>query len=135
MGDNLIGTVSTGKVTFKSYNMLYSKDLNLNLDTSTGNIDVDLYQYVSMGANVSGIWETSTGNVDVFYRDSLVDTGVRFVGSKGTGSFIYTSDPTMDITGVSGNTYVSFDFGTASYRYEFSLRTSTGNIIGNAQSD
>jgi hypothetical protein len=135
MGDNLIGTVSTGNVNFKSYNMVYSKDINLNLASSTGKIDVDLYQYISMGANVSGIWETSTGNVDVLYRDSLVDTGVRFVGSKGTGSFIYTSHATMDIEGITDNIYYSLDFAAANYRYEISLETSTGNIIANAQSD
>ncbi|MBY9013919.1 MAG: hypothetical protein KGD70_16230, partial [Candidatus Lokiarchaeota archaeon] len=100
MGDNLIGTVSTGSVNFKSYNMLYSKDINLNLETSTGSIDVELSQYISMGANVTGTWETSTGSVDVLYRDNLIDTDVRFVGSTGTGSINYQTHATMEITGL-----------------------------------
>ncbi|MFX0074258.1 MAG: hypothetical protein ACFE96_02355 [Candidatus Hermodarchaeota archaeon] len=134
MGDNLIGTVSTGDINFKSYNMLYSKDIDLNLDTSTGSIDVDLYQYISMGANVSGIWETSTGSVDVFYRDTLVDTDVRFVGSTGTGSINYTPHATMEITGL-GSVYSTSNYGDGMYRYLFSLDTSTGSINANAQSD
>jgi hypothetical protein len=133
MGDNLIGTVSTGSVTFKSYNMVYSKDINLNLDTSTGSIDVELYQYISMGANVSGMWDTSTGSVDVLYRDSLSDTGVRFVGSIGTGSINYTPHATMEITGL-GSIYSSLDYGVANYRYVVSLDTSTGSINADAQS-
>lgn len=133
MGDNLIGTVSTGDVNFKSYNMVYLKDINLNLGTSTGDIDVELYQYVSMGANVTGTWDTSTGNVDVLYRDNLADTGVRFVGSTGTGSINYISHATMEITGL-GSIYSSLDYGTANFRYLVSLDTSTGSIYANAQS-
>ena len=131
MGDNLISTVSTGSVTFKSYNMVYTKDIILNLETSTGGIDVELYQYISMGANVTGTWETSTGSVDVLYRDNLVDTGFRFVGSIGPGSITYLGNGT--ISG-SGGIYTSTNYGDAMYRYAFSLRTSTGSINANAQS-
>ncbi len=133
MGDNLIGTTSTGSVTFKSYNMVYTKDILLNLKTSTGSVDADLYQYITMGANVSGTWETSTGSVNVLYRDNLVDTGVKFIGSTGTGSVNYTPDPSMEITG-GGNIYSTLVYATMTYRYEFSLDTSTGSVTANAQS-
>ena len=133
MGDNLIGTVSTGSISFKSYNMVYTKNINLNLDTSTGSIDVDLYQYISMGANITGSWETSTGSIDVYYRDNLVDTDVRFVGSTGTGSINYTPDASMDITGL-GSIYSTLNYGDAMYRYVFSLDTSTGSVNADAQS-
>ncbi|MHA1234094.1 MAG: hypothetical protein ACTSQL_03295 [Promethearchaeota archaeon] len=134
MGDNLIGTVSTGSVTFKSYNMVYTKDIILNLETSTGSIYVDLYQYISMGANVTGSWQTSTGSVDVLYRDNLVDTDVRFVGSTSLGSIDYTTHATMVITGPGSNIYSTLNHGDAMYRYTFSLDTSTGSINANAQS-
>ena len=133
MGEDLEGTVSTGSVTFKSYNMVYAKDINLNLETSTGSINADLYQYTSMGANVTGSWETSTGSVDVFYRDNLVDTDVRFVGSTSTGSINYITHPTMNITSL-GSVYSTLDFGDAMYRYVFSLDTSTGSVFADAQS-
>jgi len=133
MGDNLIGSVSTGSVSFKSYNMVYTKDIILNLETSTGSINAELYQYISMGANVSGSWETSTGSVTVLYRDNLVDTGVKFIGSTGTGSINYTPDPSMEITG-GGNIYSTLVYATMTYKYEFSLDTGTGSINANAQS-
>ena len=134
MGGNLKGKTSTGSVNYKSYNMFYLNDILLNLETSTGSINVELYQYISMGANVTGTWETSTGSVNVLYRDTLVDTDVRFIGSKGTGSFNYEVDPTMIITGLHNNIYSTVNFGEATYSYVFSLDTSTGNINADAQS-
>jgi len=133
MGDNLIGTVSTGSVTFKSYNMVYTKNINLNLETSTGSIDSDLYQYITMGANVTGTWETSTGSVNVVYRDNLVNTDVRFIGSIGTGSINYTPHFSMNITSF-GKIYSTLNYGDGAYIYLFSLDTSTGSINANAQS-
>jgi len=129
--DNLIGETSTGSVTFKSYNMQYTTDILLNLKTSTGSINADLYQYVSMGANVTGTWKTSTGSVNVVYRDNLVDTGFKFVGSIGPGSITYLGNGT--ITG-SGSIYTSTNYGYATYRYTFSLVTSTGSITADAVS-
>jgi len=134
MGEDLEGTVSTGSVTFKSYNMVYAKDINLNLETSTGSINADLYQYITMGANVTGSWETSTGSVNVVYRDNLVNTDVRFIGSTSTGLINYTPHATMEITGL-GSIYSTLNYGDATYRYLFSLDTSTGSVNANAQSD
>ena len=132
--DNLIGETSTGSVTFKSYNMQYTTDILLNLKTSTGSINADLYQYVSMGANVTGTWETSTGSVNVLYRDNLNNTNVRFIGSTSVGSINYTPHATMAITGPGSNIYSTLSYGDAMYRYVFSLDTSTGSINANAQS-
>ena len=133
MGDNLIGTTSTGSVSFKSYNMVYTKDINLNLKSDTGSIDADLYQYISMGANVTGIWESDTGSIDVLYRDNLVNTNVRFISSTTTGSINYVIDPSMEITSL-GSIYSTLNYGDAMYRYVFSLDTSTGSVSANAQS-
>ena len=133
MGDNLIGSTSTGSVTFKSYNMQYTTDILLNLETSTGSINADIYQYITMSANVTGTWETSTGSVNVLYRDNLVNTDVRFIGSFSTGSINYTPHATMEITSL-GSIYSTLNYGDAIYRYIFSLDTSTGSINANAQS-
>ena len=131
MGDDLTGTVSTGSVTFKSYNMYYFKDIDLNLQTSTGSIDAELYQYIDMGANVTGNVHTSTGSIDVFYRDNLANTGVRFASSTSTGSVYYTSHATMEIL---GNVYSSENYGIAMCKYTFTLATSTGSVYVNSQS-
>jgi len=133
MGDNLIGSSDTGSVSFKSYNMVYTKDINLNLESDTGNIDAFLYQSITMGANVTGTWETDTGSIDVFYRDKLVNTNVRFIGSTTTGSFYYVDDATMEITSL-GSIYSTLNYGDGMYRYLFSLDTQTGNIDADAQS-
>ena len=134
MIDNLAGKTSTGSVSFKSYNMFYPSDTPLNLEASTGSIDVDLYQYIAMGANVSGSWETSTGSVNVFYRDDQTNTDVRFIGSTGTGSINYVTHATMEITGPESNIYSTLNFGDATYRYVISLDTSTGSIDADAES-
>ncbi|NVM17631.1 MAG: hypothetical protein HWN80_07930 [Candidatus Lokiarchaeota archaeon] len=131
MGDNLYGETSTGSVTFKSYNMQYSTDILLNLKTSTGSINSDLYQHIIMGANVTGTWETSTGSVNVVYRDTLVNTGFRFISSASPGSINYSGNGT--VTG-SGGIYSSMNYGSATYRYQFSLDTSTGSINAEAYS-
>jgi len=133
-GADLIGTSSTGHLDFKSYNMVYTKNINLNLKSSTGGIDADLYHYISMGANVTGIWETTTGSIDVLYRDNLVDTDVRFIRSTTSGSINYISlDDSMEITSL-GSYFSTKSFGNATYSYVFSLDTSTGNIDVDAQS-
>ncbi|MFX1499053.1 MAG: hypothetical protein ACFFBH_16170 [Promethearchaeota archaeon] len=131
MGDDLSSDVSTGGITYYSYNMQYSKNIAISLKTSTGSINADIYQYIAMGANVSGTIETSTGGIDVFYRDSSVQTGVRFVSSTSTGAINYTPHVSMEII---SDLYQSNDYNTATSRYLFSLTTSTGNINVNAQS-
>ncbi|MBY8988846.1 MAG: hypothetical protein KGD61_10360 [Candidatus Lokiarchaeota archaeon] len=133
MSNNIIGSTSTGSVTFKSYNMFYTTNSTINLETSTGSISSDLYQYIAMGANVSGTWKTSTGNVNVVYKDNLVDTGVRFIGSIGTGSINY-SGTGMEITGLPNNIFSTVNYTDTTYRYLFSLDTSTGSINANAES-
>jgi len=134
MGDDLIESSDTGSVTLKSYNMIYTKDIILNLESDTGSIDVELCQYITMGANVTGTWETNTGNIDVLYRDNLVDTDVRFIGSTSLGSFNYVDNATMVITGIGDNIYSTLNYGDAANNYVFSLDTSTGSINANAQS-
>ena len=134
MGDNLIYSTSTGALNFKSYNMVYTKDIVLNLETSTGSLDADLYQYVTMGANVTGTWKTSTGNVNVLYRDNLNNIDIRFTGSSSPGGITYTPHATMLTSGPDSNVYSTLNYGDAMYRYAFSLQTSTGSITANAQS-
>jgi len=134
MGDDLTGVVSTGNLMFKNYNMYYSKDIDLKLETSMGNIDAEIYQYINMGANVTGSMKTSTGNIEVLYRDNLANTGVKFTSSYSVGSINYTPHATMEITGGLGSIYSSINYGIATYKYTFTLVTSTGSIDVDGQS-
>jgi hypothetical protein len=134
MGDDLIGIVSTGSVTLKSHNMYYSKEIDLKLQTSTGSIDAEIYQHIDMGANVIGSMKSSTGSIEVLYRDSLANTGVKFTSSIGVGSINYTPHDSMEITGVLDNIYSSYNYGIATYKYTFALTTSTGSIDVDGQS-
>ena len=131
MGDDLTGIVSTGSVTFKSYNMFYAKDIDLKLQTSTGSIDAVIYQYINMGTNVTGSMKSSTGSIEVLYRDNLANTGVKFTSSYGVGSINYIDHATMKIT---GNIYSSINYGIATYKYTFALTTSTGSVDVDGQS-
>ncbi len=134
MGDDLTGIVSTGSVTFKSYSMYYAKDIDLKLETSTGSIDAEIYQYTNMGANVTGSMKSSTGSIEVLYRDSLANTGVKFTSSTGVGSINYIPHATMEITGGLGSIYSSINYGIATYKYTFALTTSTGSVDVDGQS-
>jgi len=134
MGTDLTGVVSTGNVIFKSYNMYYSKDIDLNLQTSTGSIDAEINQYIYMGANVTGSMKSSTGSIEVIYKDNLANTGVKFTSSIGVGSINYIPHDTMEITGGLGSIYSSLNYGIATYKYTFALITSTGSVDVDGQS-
>ena len=134
MGDDLTGIVSTGDVLFKSYNMYYSKDIDLKLQTSTGSIEAELYQYINMGANVTGNVHTLTGSIDMLYRDNLANTGVKFTTSIGVGSINYIPHDTMEITGGLGSIYSSLNYGIATYKFTFALATNSGSVDVDGQS-
>ena len=68
---------------------------------------------------------TSTGSVEVLYRDTNADVGARFVGSTGTGSIDYTNSGNFEEL---GNVFTSTDYHPALSKYTFSLTTSTGSI-------
>ena len=131
MGDDIKGIASTGSITFKSYNMEYTKNLNFNLESSTGSINVNIYHYTNMNANITSTIESSTGSVHIIYRDSIADIGVRFSSSSSTGSISYTSDPTMEELGY---VYQSLNYGMALQKYTFTLTTSTGSISVDGES-
>jgi hypothetical protein len=131
IGDDLSSEVSTGSITYYSYNMKYSQDITISLKSSTGSINAQIYQYSTMGANVTGTMETSTGSVTVLYRDSSAEIGVRFTGTTSTGTINYTPHASMEIiTGL----YQSYDYSAATSKYYFDLITSTGNVNADAQS-
>ncbi|MHA2397363.1 MAG: hypothetical protein ACXADU_00555 [Promethearchaeota archaeon] len=127
MGDDLSVQVSTGSIDLKSYNMVYTQDATWDLDTATGGIDVEIYQSMGIGANVTGSIHTSTGSVDIIYKDTTASVGARFTCSTGTGSITYTP---LGVGGFSqvGGVITSSDYNSASFRYILSVSTGTGSI-------
>lgn len=131
IGDNLIGTVSTGSITINSYNMEYIKNSHWDFETSTGSIDINVYQYIEMGANITGSLESSTGSIDLYYIDNLDSVGAKFTGSTSTGAVTYSSIGTggFNVIGsLTSKTITSINYDIALYTYTLSLSTSTGSV-------
>jgi hypothetical protein len=127
IGEDTKARVSTGSITLKSYNTLYDKDCVWDIETNTGSIDVEIYQYTEMGANITGTLETSTGNIDLIYIDNQVNVGASFFGSWSTGSFSRSSSG-GGFSPTNYNPFYSLDYNTASSTYTFDLTVSTGSI-------
>ncbi|UCC19379.1 MAG: hypothetical protein JSV62_14940 [Promethearchaeota archaeon] len=134
--EDFVGTVSTGDIFFSSYNMKYSTDYQWYLQTSTGDIFTTILQYSETVANVTGTMITSTGSINIYYKDTLSSVGSIFTGSTSTGSITYIPIGTGGFSeiGINPKTVVSNDYSSAINKYEFSLATSTGNIIISAES-
>jgi len=137
IGKRFIGTVSTGSISFNSFDMKYTVDNPWLLKTSTGSISVNIMQYTEIEANVTGSIQTSTGSINVFYRDNLASVGAEFTGSTSTGSIDYIPVGTGGFieTGSSTSKIItSNDYDSAISKYTFSLSTSTGSIDVNGES-
>ncbi|MFX1390684.1 MAG: hypothetical protein ACFE9Z_11520 [Promethearchaeota archaeon] len=130
IGGDLVGSVATGSIDFNSYNMKYAGENIWNLHTSTGSIDVTILQYTEIGSNVTSSVSTSTGSIDVYYRDNSANVGAKFTCSTSTGSNSYNSIgsggfsqsggyPTLVIT--------SDDYVSANNKYTLTVSTSTGS--------
>jgi hypothetical protein len=128
VSDNLIGTITTGSLTVNSYNMIYMKDCTWNLQTVTGSVDIQVFQYIEMNASITGTIGATTGSVDILYDDSLSSVGAQFTCSvSGFGSISYTplgSGGMGDVSGVIS----SSDYGGAINKYTFGVSTTTGSI-------
>ncbi|MFW9901459.1 MAG: hypothetical protein ACFFDY_09230 [Candidatus Thorarchaeota archaeon] len=127
LGDNLIGTVSTGSVSLKSYNMNYMKDSVWYIHTSTGRVDIQIRQYIEMNASITGTIGSSTGSIDILYDDSLSTIGAEFTCSVSTGSISYNP---LGLGGLNkiGGVVSTADYNSATNKYTFSVSTSTGSI-------
>jgi len=114
---NITGINNEGDINFKTYNVEYSQDCSFFLDTETGNITVDIYQYNQMGANVSGIIKNA-GVINLIYEDNSANIGALFL-LYNTSQFWtfwdkwegFPEDPGI-MKGGNGYFFQSFDFPT-----------------------
>ncbi len=136
IGGHLTGTVSTGYIGFRSYNMKYMGAYNWKLQSSTGAIGVTIYQYNEMDANITGSILTSTGSVNIYYKDYLTTVGAKFTcfTSTGSNSYIPLGSGGFSESGVNPKTIESNDYDDAINRYTFSVAASTGSITVQAES-
>ncbi|MFX1556681.1 MAG: hypothetical protein ACFFC9_05465, partial [Promethearchaeota archaeon] len=87
MGYDIFASTGTGGITLNSNNMEYSINCDLSLETGTGKITLLINQDASMGANVTGLLKTGTGNIIITYEDTSSLVGASFFGDTGTGNF------------------------------------------------
>jgi len=127
VGNDIGGVVSTGNITLRSYNMEYSQNCTWTFETLTGSIDAEIYQFVDMGANVSGSLLVSTGSIDVIYKDNQASIGASFLGTWSTGSYIRTSSG-GGFSATNSNPFFSLDYATAISIYTLNLTITTENI-------
>ncbi|MHA1916138.1 MAG: hypothetical protein ACW97V_17455, partial [Promethearchaeota archaeon] len=131
LGDDLYCSVSTGSIDLKSYNMVYTQNAVWNVGTSTGSVDVEIYQSIEMDANVTGTIGSSTGSVDIVYKDTSSTVGAEFACGTTTGSVTYISSGSGGFSwlGDSNDKIItSDDYGASTFRYTFTVSTSTGSI-------
>ncbi|MFX1503595.1 MAG: hypothetical protein ACFFDH_21725, partial [Promethearchaeota archaeon] len=137
IGGDLIGRVSTGGITIRSYNVKYTKDAVWDFKTSTGSIDANIHQFTEIGASITGSLISSTGSVNLYYRDNLASIGAEFTGSTSTGSVTYTPIGFGGFNVAGSTTYktiTSINYDIAIYTYTFDLSTSTGSVKVTGQS-
>jgi len=131
LGDDLYCSVSTGSIGLKSYNMLYTQDAVWNVGTSTGSVDVEIYQSINIDANVTGTIGSSTGGVDIVYIDKLSTVGAEFDCGTSTGTVTYISSGSGGFSWIGDSNdkvITSDDYDASTFRYTFTVSTSTGSI-------
>ncbi len=133
LGDNLIGSVTTGSIELNMDDTLYTNDSALNLMTITGDITMDINQTNDMGANITSTIQTTTGSIDITYRDFDVDVGAKFVSSLGLGIPNYIFLP-VEFSHLS-NVLTSLNYNDPLVNtYTFTCTITTGSIDVDARS-
>jgi hypothetical protein len=133
VGDDISAITSTGSVTLVSNEMVYTNDVNMHLESSTGSINADIIHHNDLNANITALFKTSTGSVNVGYQDYNSTDGFRFTGSTSTGSVNYTYLPAE--AEELGNVLTSLNYNYPSVdTYTFTCITSTGSVNVDARS-
>ncbi|NIQ06371.1 MAG: hypothetical protein GWO20_11805 [Candidatus Korarchaeota archaeon] len=124
-GGNVIGDVTTGDLDVFTYNAKYTRENTLNLSATTGDIDLEIFQYVDMNADVTGNVVVTTGSIELLYRDNSPLIGSKFVGETNVGQLDYINSGGFT---KEGSVFSSDDYETATHTYEFALISTVGSI-------
>lgn len=132
LGGNIIAKASTGKIVLDTKDMVYNNDSTIDLETSTGEIDIDILHNNDLDANITANFQSSTGRIDVVYRDYNATDGFKFTSSSSTGAIDYTY-LLAEATRV-GDVLTSVNYDDPLVdTYTFTCITSTGSIDVNAR--
>ncbi|MFX0006531.1 MAG: hypothetical protein ACFFA7_16440 [Promethearchaeota archaeon] len=136
IGGVLTGITTTGDIVFKSFDMKYAEGYNWRFQSSTGKIGLTILQYTEMGANITGSIQTSTGYINIYYKDGLATIGAKFTCSTSTGSKSYIPIGSGGFTenDVNPKIITSDDYNSAINKYTLTATSSTGNVILNGES-
>ncbi len=117
--------LSTGHFSLDLYNPQYQSDQIWDISTSTGSINIDIYQYLPMLNDITADFQTSTGDISIDYNGNDTVVGARFVSSISTGNYYYDN-----LGGFlkSNSLFESLGYDSALSKYTFTLGVSTGNI-------
>ena len=126
IGGNIRGKVETGKLTLKTFKMIYTHSSNWDIDATTGDIKIEIYQHSEMMSNVTGTVDTTTGSIRIDFEDTSPMVGSFFTADTDTGDIDYHDlGNFLELLGGFG----SLDYiTTASYTYTLDLSATTGNI-------
>ncbi|MFX1327696.1 MAG: hypothetical protein ACFE91_06060 [Promethearchaeota archaeon] len=106
--------ITEGNFNLRSYNMEYTQNCNWLLNIIGGDMNIEIYQYKEMGANITGTAIISTGVINLFYHDSSANIGAKLYFPL-SWWYIPTTQPGFESTIlVNGFFYKSNDFPTNS---------------------
>ncbi|MFW9999327.1 MAG: hypothetical protein ACFE9Q_13885 [Candidatus Hodarchaeota archaeon] len=115
---------TSANINLISNNTLCSKNVEWVLASQDGSIDIKIYQSEDLGANVSGAFSTTFGNINIEYADSLSQVGALFSTTGSGSSFLTTILGGFERIGL--NIFHSTDYNTALNIFTFALTTITG---------
>ena len=111
------GVSNLGNINLNAINIRYSQETKINFYNTNGIVNFIITQNRTMGANVTGIVSTQSGDIHVFYVDNSFDIGARFFfynHTTGWGGIdnIWSGFNNPVVSGDSGYIFTSFDFPT-----------------------
>ncbi|MFX0105202.1 MAG: hypothetical protein ACFE75_06905 [Candidatus Hodarchaeota archaeon] len=115
IGSNITGITKNGDIKLNSLSLVYTQNINWNLNTEVGDIYLEIDQDNEMGANITGLATINTGNFNLNYKDDSTNIGALFAFPISEIDIIpLESVEGFDIEylGVIGYLYKSFDFPT-----------------------
>ena len=75
IGGTITGNTTNGNIILNVNDEVYFRDSAWVLTVGTGDINLEIYQYRDMGANVTCSAETTNGNIFIFYKDRNPNVG------------------------------------------------------------
>ena len=101
IGGRLIGITTIGNISLNAYDVEFFRDSAWILTTETGDINIKIYQYEDMGADVTVKAIVTNGSIFLTYKDSNPNVGAK----------IETDGRALSGSAISGETYEGFTDG------------------------